>query len=291
MDTKFCYYNNYNVSQPRHFCKKCQRYWTAGGTMRSVPVGSGRRKNKCSPASRYRQIIVTEALQAAAQVCATNGIYQPNGSLLAFASDSAQCKNVSSAVIHITKPGNHVRNKCFEETHDDNSSESSSTVLNPPTQQPAFCPPGFPSPFYPAPSYWGCPAQNPWNMPGLSPHCSSVKLSARSPGSNSQILGKHFREGSNIRSSNPEKVDPEEGHLKRGVSTPPKTLRIHDPIEAAQSSIRLTLGIKNGHTKQVNEANLQEAFPAKGYHMTKAAMVLQANPAALHRSYNFLETA
>lgn len=46
MDTKFCYYNNYNVNQPRHFCKNCQRYWTAGGTLRNVPVGSGRRKNK-----------------------------------------------------------------------------------------------------------------------------------------------------------------------------------------------------------------------------------------------------
>lgn len=46
LETKFCYYNNYNVNQPRHFCKKCQRYWTAGGTMRNVPVGAGRRKNK-----------------------------------------------------------------------------------------------------------------------------------------------------------------------------------------------------------------------------------------------------
>ncbi|GER49963.1 Dof zinc finger protein, partial [Striga asiatica] len=45
-DTKFCYFNNYNVNQPRHFCKGCQRYWTDGGTMRNVPIGSGRRKNK-----------------------------------------------------------------------------------------------------------------------------------------------------------------------------------------------------------------------------------------------------
>ncbi|KAF2609499.1 hypothetical protein F2Q68_00045747, partial [Brassica cretica] len=45
-NTKFCYYNNYNVSQPRYFCRNCQRYWTAGGSMRNVPVGSGRRKNK-----------------------------------------------------------------------------------------------------------------------------------------------------------------------------------------------------------------------------------------------------
>uniref|UniRef100_A0A0C9RVF4 TSA: Wollemia nobilis Ref_Wollemi_Transcript_11015_2487 transcribed RNA sequence n=1 Tax=Wollemia nobilis TaxID=56998 RepID=A0A0C9RVF4_9CONI len=61
MDTKFCYYNNYNVNQPRHFCKNCQRYWTAGGTLRNVPVGAGRRKNKHSAAaaaasSHYRQI-------------------------------------------------------------------------------------------------------------------------------------------------------------------------------------------------------------------------------------------
>jgi transposase-like protein len=28
LDTKFCYYNNYNINQPRHFCKNCQRYWT-----------------------------------------------------------------------------------------------------------------------------------------------------------------------------------------------------------------------------------------------------------------------
>ncbi|KAJ7529352.1 hypothetical protein O6H91_15G045800 [Diphasiastrum complanatum] len=46
LDTKFCYYNNYNLNQPRHFCKNCQRYWTAGGSLRNVPVGAGRRKNK-----------------------------------------------------------------------------------------------------------------------------------------------------------------------------------------------------------------------------------------------------
>lgn len=46
LDTKFCYYNNYNINQPRHFCKSCQRYWTAGGTLRNVLVGAGRRKNK-----------------------------------------------------------------------------------------------------------------------------------------------------------------------------------------------------------------------------------------------------
>ncbi|KAK6924109.1 Zinc finger, Dof-type [Dillenia turbinata] len=44
-NTKFCYYNNYNFSQPRHFCKSCRRYWTQGGTLRDIPIGGGSRKN------------------------------------------------------------------------------------------------------------------------------------------------------------------------------------------------------------------------------------------------------
>lgn len=45
-NTKFCYYNNYSLSQPRYFCKACRRYWTHGGTLRNVPVGGGCRKSK-----------------------------------------------------------------------------------------------------------------------------------------------------------------------------------------------------------------------------------------------------
>ncbi|XP_020095263.1 dof zinc finger protein DOF1.4 [Ananas comosus] len=45
-NTKFCYFNNYSLSQPRHFCKACKRYWTRGGALRNVPVGGGCRKNK-----------------------------------------------------------------------------------------------------------------------------------------------------------------------------------------------------------------------------------------------------
>ncbi|XP_059300515.1 dof zinc finger protein DOF3.6-like isoform X1 [Lycium ferocissimum] len=50
-NTKFCYFNNYNLSQPRHFCKTCRRYWTRGGALRSVPVGGGCRRNKRSKSS------------------------------------------------------------------------------------------------------------------------------------------------------------------------------------------------------------------------------------------------
>ena len=50
-DTKFCYYNNYSLQQPRYFCKTCRRYWTKGGSLRNVPVGGGCRKNKRSSSS------------------------------------------------------------------------------------------------------------------------------------------------------------------------------------------------------------------------------------------------
>lgn len=54
MDTKFCYFNNYNANQPRHFCKSCHRFWTAGGSMRNIPVGAGKRRNRHSSSSYQR---------------------------------------------------------------------------------------------------------------------------------------------------------------------------------------------------------------------------------------------
>ncbi|KAJ8762894.1 hypothetical protein K2173_023023 [Erythroxylum novogranatense] len=51
-NTKFCYYNNYSLSQPRYFCKGCRRYWTKGGTLRNVPVGGGCRKNRRAKSTR-----------------------------------------------------------------------------------------------------------------------------------------------------------------------------------------------------------------------------------------------
>ncbi|XP_058083365.1 dof zinc finger protein 4-like [Magnolia sinica] len=50
-NTKFCYYNNYNRSQPRHFCKSCRRHWTKGGTLRNVPVGGGRKNKRLKTAA------------------------------------------------------------------------------------------------------------------------------------------------------------------------------------------------------------------------------------------------
>ncbi|KAJ7965308.1 Dof zinc finger protein [Quillaja saponaria] len=61
-NTKFCYYNNYSLSQPRYFCKTCRRYWTEGGSMRNVPVGGGSRKNKRSSSNSSTKKLIDSDL-------------------------------------------------------------------------------------------------------------------------------------------------------------------------------------------------------------------------------------
>ncbi|KAE8668010.1 Dof zinc finger protein DOF5.3 [Hibiscus syriacus] len=68
LNTKFCYYNNYNLSQPRHFCKSCRRYWTRGGVLRNVPVGGGCRKAKRSKTKPATEITAASAVSADPQL-------------------------------------------------------------------------------------------------------------------------------------------------------------------------------------------------------------------------------
>ncbi|XP_039140567.1 dof zinc finger protein DOF1.6-like [Dioscorea cayenensis subsp. rotundata] len=63
-DTKFCYYNNYNTAQPRHFCRACRRYWTLGGALRNVPIGGSSRKRP-----RHVMAALKPATAAARGVC------------------------------------------------------------------------------------------------------------------------------------------------------------------------------------------------------------------------------
>ncbi|XP_043692086.1 cyclic dof factor 2-like [Telopea speciosissima] len=113
LDTKFCYFNNYNVNQPRHFCKNCQRYWTAGGTMRNVPVGAGRRKNKNS-ALQYRHMMMSSDAMSSTridhpdsanhQVASCGGLPTPskplkgNGTVLKFGPDAPLCESMASVL-------------------------------------------------------------------------------------------------------------------------------------------------------------------------------------------------
>lgn len=63
-NTKFCYFNNYSLTQPRHFCKTCRRYWTRGGALRNVPVGGGCRRNKRSKTSRSKSPVTSSDCQS-----------------------------------------------------------------------------------------------------------------------------------------------------------------------------------------------------------------------------------
>ncbi|GFZ00168.1 cycling DOF factor 3 [Actinidia rufa] len=284
-DTKFCYYNNYNVNQPRHFCKNCQRYWTAGGTIRNVPVGSGRRKNKSSSALHYRQIVVSECLEAA---CGNsmNGIYRPaNGTVLSFASDPSICESMPSAWNLAEK-----KKILFPVVERKMRMTTKAVPCFPgppwpfPMVPPAFSPSGFPITFYPTPAYWGCTPPGSWGCTLPNPAVFPIP---RSP-----TLGKHSRDGNAHKPSKSDSEEPcKENNSERGVWVP-KTLRMDDPNEAARSSIWSTLGINNEKNDFINGGSLFKAFQSKGdekKHIDETSFALQANPAALARSSNFQE--
>ncbi|KAF8045701.1 hypothetical protein N665_4534s0003 [Sinapis alba] len=78
LNTKFCYYNNYNHSQPRHFCKNCRRYWTKGGVLRNVPVGGGCRK--ANKRSKSKQLPSSSPSTADKPTTAQDGEEKPSSS-------------------------------------------------------------------------------------------------------------------------------------------------------------------------------------------------------------------
>ncbi|KAL0450456.1 UNVERIFIED_CONTAM: Dof zinc finger protein DOF4.7 [Sesamum latifolium] len=54
LDTKFRYFNNHSLAQPRHYCKTCKRQWTVGGNLRNIPFGGKTRNGKQTKASSSR---------------------------------------------------------------------------------------------------------------------------------------------------------------------------------------------------------------------------------------------
>ncbi|XP_039122471.1 dof zinc finger protein 1-like [Dioscorea cayenensis subsp. rotundata] len=77
-NTKFCYYNNYSLTQPRYFCKTCRRYWTEGGSLRNVPVGGGSRKNKRTSTSTTTTSSSTTTTTSTTATTTTNTTSQPS---------------------------------------------------------------------------------------------------------------------------------------------------------------------------------------------------------------------
>lgn len=304
MDTKFCYYNNYNVNQPRHFCKNCQRYWTAGGTMRNVPIGAGRRKNKHA-ASSFRHTIVAPDSLASVQIddpdlttSVPKRCLKGNSTILKFGPDAPLCESMASMLN--LREQQKITSDLGAENREEPSCSSSVTasklednslpwpqwpypwnpgcilghengiIRGPMITVPAFCAPAFPFPFVPA-SFWGW-SGGPWNIPWLGngngvSSSSSSSTTSNCSGNGSLTLGKHSREG------------------EKSLWFP-KTLRIDDPDEAAKSSIFATLGIKP------DECGKFRAFQSNNTgrrDVSDAVQLLRSNPAALSRSQSFQE--
>ncbi|OAY26142.1 dof zinc finger protein DOF1.4 [Manihot esculenta] len=102
-NTKFCYYNNYNKSQPRHFCKTCKRHWTRGGTLRNVPLGAGR-KNKRLKTCKTTAKATTAAAAATTSTTSTttsNAQKQKQNLSLAFGDQKSVSEIICQPMINL----------------------------------------------------------------------------------------------------------------------------------------------------------------------------------------------
>lgn len=189
MDTKFCYYNNYNVNQPRHFCKNCQRYWTAGGTMRNVPVGAGRRKNKHTASHQHHLMMLSDGMptnrldasdlnhsRTLPSGPSTASIpIKVNATLLKFGPEAPLCESMASVLnLGDQKKKSELSSIACGENVDEPSCASSMTVPNGVEKEhpegatnlrnnsmPGYCT-GV-NPLHPLPSYPGPPWVYPWS--------------------------------------------------------------------------------------------------------------------------------
>ncbi|KAG0469560.1 hypothetical protein HPP92_015606 [Vanilla planifolia] len=224
MDTKFCYYNNYNVNQPRHFCRNCQRYWTAGGSMRNVPVGAGRRKSKSSSANHHiRQLAIPDSTHH------LNSL-KSNGTVLSFGQPMTAKSHgeAQSSVSSVTASNsNDERNRANSSGPYLGGTPWPYTWSHPPP----FCASSFPVPFYPFAAYWGLP----WSSPSASNWPSS------------STLGKHSRDGNSE---------------KENSLWAPKTSRIEDSETAAKFADWATLGLQSNKEIGSNMADASRVLLA-----------------------------
>ncbi|GJN37887.1 hypothetical protein PR202_gb26885 [Eleusine coracana subsp. coracana] len=327
MDTKFCYYNNYNVNQPRHFCKNCQRveisrtlHPEALASSSSTPLhAAGRNETvlKFGPEVPFCESMVS-ALNIEEQNL-TNALSAPQG-------ENREDKTCSSSVTSYNGP-------------------SENTVEFGKNEAPVYCNGVTPVPQ----SYLGAPFMYPWNVgwnnvpvmvPGRSmpesaspsEDCSTSSASwinspmmppSRLPGPafpypimppalwgclsgwpattwnipwirtngclspSSSSNSSCSGNGSPTLGKHSRDSNPLKEEKEKSLWVP-KTLRIDDPEEAAKSSIWATLGIKPG------DPGTFKPFQSKvenKVQKTDAAPVLQANPAALSRSQSFQESS
>lgn len=163
-NTKFCYYNNYSLSQPRYFCKTCRRYWTQGGTLRNVPVGGGSRKgskrskNTNSAASSSTSASSgggeTQQVLPSASMSSSSPYFRGGGFLSSLAAIQSLSQNLGGGSDSISNPGflqgfgipppftsQLQAQQLFHMVGDDGMSKSlsldNSSILHQPTRPPA----------------------------------------------------------------------------------------------------------------------------------------------------------
>ncbi|KAI3819708.1 hypothetical protein L1987_13556 [Smallanthus sonchifolius] len=117
-NTKFCYFNNYSLTQPRHFCKTCRRYWTRGGALRNVPVGGGCRRNKRNSKSRSSKSpsqpgpksLSVSPLRSSSEDMTSTQLSHPPSLHLPFMSSLSQYGGVGGSSIAGFQPQSEMRN-------------------------------------------------------------------------------------------------------------------------------------------------------------------------------------
>ncbi|KAL0461623.1 UNVERIFIED_CONTAM: Cyclic dof factor 2 [Sesamum latifolium] len=283
-------------------------------TMRNVPVGAGRRKNKSS-ASQFCHLTVPESLQSA-RVDLPNGVHHPvlnpNGTILAFSSDAPLCESMVSVLNITDKTLRDGARNGFQkpaENGDDQSSGSSTSAASSKDEVgqirlPELIPNHHPFP----PQLSSAVLLLSTTLLGLCcarclecslDHTISTNFFTEPHFSKFQpqfpALGKHSRDDNILKPANSEEETRRESNSGKCLWVP-KTLRIDDPGEAAKSSIWATLGIKNDRVDPVGGGGLFKAFGSQSKGDCKAqapetSTVLQANPAALSRSLSFHESS
>ncbi|AEE30737.2 Dof zinc finger protein DOF1.3 [Arabidopsis thaliana] len=252
-DTKFCYYNNYNVNQPRHFCRKCQRYWTAGGSMRIVPVGSGRRKNKGWVSSDQYLHITSED---------TDNYNSSSTKILSFESSDSL----------VTERPKHQSNEVKINAEPVSQEPNNFQGLLPPQASPVSPPwpyqyPPNPS-FYHMPVYWGCA------IPVWSTLDTSTCLGKRTRDETSHETVKESKNAFERTS-----LLLESQSIKNETSMATNN-HVWYPVPMTREKTQEFSFFSNGaETKSSNNRFVPETY-----------LNLQANPAAMARSMNFRES-
>ncbi|CAI8607083.1 unnamed protein product [Vicia faba] len=288
LETKFCYFNNYNVNQPRHFCKNCHRYWTAGGAIRNVPIGAD--SNSASP---REEIPLSESLETVLNLKGRRKIETDSSTVKDDIEDpssfSAEKEYSENGIEHVGLAPQYNGLIPLHSLHYYSAPPWTYPCWNPTAFKPdnITSPPAtmmaVEIPMTPS-SYWGCMPNWVGQMEefnGIQSPSSSVS-SGTCSGNRSPTLGKHCRDGSTQA----------EDTMKHNIWVP-KTIRINNPEEAAKSSIWSTLRTKSQQNKPIMKGGVFKSFEAKSNASSRDSddnQILRANSASFSRSGTFQES-